>query len=644
MPHTVVCKALHRLRMAGCALIALAVLVSSAAPAPAQSALTGLLIYSVNSASAPDYTLRASVLLSDGSAPADLTKESFQITAGDGSVIPVNDVQPLNGGIAVMIVADLGGLDQRSPRGVNYQEEVEAVARRFVSTLQQNSLNQEDAVGLVVTTGTGENRYSVELPPTTDLGLVSNSLETIKSAQVEPATALFDGLNKALDIFASQPDLEQKRKVILLFSDGADKKFSDDAILGNIPVRAREGKVTIFTLQARKRTDLEAKNLTVLAAQSGGQYALTDGTPDQVNPNIEAVFNLINSQRTQYNLTFQSVRPQGDYSARLTVNTPAGAMTQEFRFISNLLPPAVRLTAPPSGNAYEQIGSAAINPITLKAEVSFPNDKQRAVTVEFRVDGKRVAETSTAPYTTIWQAPAVEMADADQSITHTLSAVVKDTWLPSTSSESNFVELYIRIGVRPTPTPAPASVVIQKTTEENWPLVIALGLVVLGLLALALVLILSNKRTRAQMQQLQSSIRQNNSIGNVVRSVTRRLVIGRQAFAELEVVQGAMRGQMLPIETDTCWIGRDSAVCQIVLQDDAISSQHCKIVRDANGQLALIDERSTNGTMVNQSVVAKGVSVPLVPGSTIQIGRTIMVVRMGRETRRLEQPTQRISS
>jgi FHA domain len=159
---------------------------------------------------------------------------------------------------------------------------------------------------------------------------------------------------------------------------------------------------------------------------------------------------------------------------------------------------------------------------------------------------------------------------------------------------------------------------------------------------LAIVLVLTNRRMREQMRQIQADARKQGGVVNMVRTATRRLSAGTQAIAELEVVQGATKGQRLIIDSDTCWIGRDSAQCQAPINDDAASGKHCQIIHEPSGQFYVLDEHSTNGTFVNQSLIPKNTRIPIQPGAMIQIGRTILALRVGRGTQRLERTTQRV--
>ena len=646
-------------RRAGvCVLLAIQMLIAmaparvEATSVVAQGALANLVVYAVESGAAPNYTLRASVLSAEGAGIPNLPPEAFMLSTNEGDSIPATAVQPVNGGVAAMVVADLGGLNQKSPRGALYQQEVEGVIRQFIGKLQKSSPKQEDYAGLIATTGTGANKFSIVITPTTDLGLVSNSIEPIKQLPVQPTTALYDGLNKAIDLLASTPGIEQKRKVILVISDGADQKFSGDAILGNVPVRAREGKITIYTLQARLRTEVEAKNLSILATQSGGRYALMDTMDQKASPQIEALFSMIDSLRVQYALAFHAVRPQGDFTAKLTVSAGAAEYSQDVKFTSNLRLPAISLVSPaPDTEVSQPVSSTmasqplGIEPIKLAARVEFPDGKPRPVSVEFRVDGKRIGESASEPYEFVWQPPIEVQADTEQSVVHTLVALVKDSWLSDQTIESRQVNITVKVPAKPAPLPTPTLTLkeaVTKTTEQDYVLLAVVGVVALAVLVLIVVLIVNNRRIRAQMADLQSLANRPGVVGAVMRAATRRLTPGKPVLAELEILQGSARGQMLPIDSDLCWIGRDADRCQVVITDDAASGQHCQVLHDPNGQFFLLDERSTNGTFLDQKPVPKGIRMPLQPGAMIMIGRTTLVLRVGRGTQRLAQSTQRV--
>lgn len=331
-------------------------------PAAAQAGGPTLEVKQVDNTRAPDYTITASVVWPDGSAATGLTAQNFALTnLADNSPIPITGVESDNAGIGAMIVADLAGLNNTRDYNVVNTENVRRVAQQFMQAISANS-GGKDYIGLVVTTGTGDNKIAALIPPTNDLGAIAAQLEAIPRLPVERTSALFDGLNQALNLLTRNPDaavreaLAQRRKIILLFSDGADNKFSDEGIRGDILRRANEAGVSIFAVQVNQRGPREFTNMSALAAQTNGGYVLLDSSVPlaQAEEQLRALYDRIDSQRSQYVLRFTSVKPAGEHSARLTVNTQLGSDTAEVRFASTLRPPTVRLIAPLEGETFFQ--------------------------------------------------------------------------------------------------------------------------------------------------------------------------------------------------------------------------------------------------------------------------------------------------
>jgi hypothetical protein len=92
----------------------------------------------------------------------------------------------------------------------------------------------------------------------------------------------------------------------------------------------------------------------------------------------------------------------------------------------------------------------------------------------------------------------------------------------------------------------------------------------------------------------------------------------------LHVTRGPNFGKFYEVNVDSATsIGRAKGN-DIVVEDRAISSQHCRI-RPLGGVYELIDMKSTNGTFVNERKVAR---TNLSPGDTIKLGETAMQFRM----------------
>lgn len=74
-------------------------------------------------------------------------------------------------------------------------------------------------------------------------------------------------------------------------------------------------------------------------------------------------------------------------------------------------------------------------------------------------------------------------------------------------------------------------------------------------------------------------------------------------------------------------IGRDSSQCDVVLLNTSVSRRHARLSVGENNALQIEDVGSTNGTSINGTPIAPGLSRPLEPGSTLKLGDIELVVR-----------------
>ncbi|MCL1899757.1 MAG: FHA domain-containing protein [Promicromonosporaceae bacterium] len=88
----------------------------------------------------------------------------------------------------------------------------------------------------------------------------------------------------------------------------------------------------------------------------------------------------------------------------------------------------------------------------------------------------------------------------------------------------------------------------------------------------------------------------------------------------LTVTAGGLQGTQLPLTNASILIGRQPG-CTLVLEDDYASSRHARIFPQ-DDQWYLEDLNSTNGTFLDDQPVHG--TVPLPPGTPVQIGRTVV--------------------
>jgi class 3 adenylate cyclase len=74
-------------------------------------------------------------------------------------------------------------------------------------------------------------------------------------------------------------------------------------------------------------------------------------------------------------------------------------------------------------------------------------------------------------------------------------------------------------------------------------------------------------------------------------------------------------------------IGRDSTQCDVVLANTSVSRRHARLSVGTNNILHIEDVGSTNGTSVNGTPLAPGLTQPVEPGSTLKLGDIELVVR-----------------
>lgn len=82
--------------------------------------------------------------------------------------------------------------------------------------------------------------------------------------------------------------------------------------------------------------------------------------------------------------------------------------------------------------------------------------------------------------------------------------------------------------------------------------------------------------------------------------------------------------RMFHLDLEESLIGRRSKSKEfhsdIPISDPGISHRHCKLVKEVDGSIALMDVGSTNGTQLNGNEAPPGVKMPLKSGDQITLG------------------------
>ncbi len=96
------------------------------------------------------------------------------------------------------------------------------------------------------------------------------------------------------------------------------------------------------------------------------------------------------------------------------------------------------------------------------------------------------------------------------------------------------------------------------------------------------------------------------------------------ALGMVRVEEGKEPGRIYEVRKDSLSIGR-SRDSDIFLEDLAVSRLHASILNMGNGNYALKDEGSANGTKVNGQLLNKYQTYPLQEGDRVQLGQTVLV-------------------
>jgi pSer/pThr/pTyr-binding forkhead associated (FHA) protein len=88
----------------------------------------------------------------------------------------------------------------------------------------------------------------------------------------------------------------------------------------------------------------------------------------------------------------------------------------------------------------------------------------------------------------------------------------------------------------------------------------------------------------------------------------------------LVVTQGSQAGQSAALADGVILIGR-GADCQIILDDDYVSTRHARVVSGENG-IYVEDLGSTNGSYVNGQRITAPTTITM--SDTVRIGKTIL--------------------
>jgi hypothetical protein len=586
----------------------------------------------------PEVRTYASVI-NEGTAQSieGLAADNFQLEEAGAAVETASaSYEPV--GLAVVAVVDRGGI---SARGDQRIKEATDLVREIVNRLTVTGAAEDDIIAIV---GVGEeDEEKGVLHPKADFSynpvdtnLVLNALVEMEGETVRGGTPLYEGLDEALRLLMENSNSElrdvltHRRKVVVVFSDGVDPNFSDEAREGDITSKARSADISLYTIgMARRNGRLGAEeNLKRLARQSDGLYQLHNN--DETHQQVLELFDRLMTQRNQYLLKYETHLAKGDYTLNVEVETDIGSSEEEVKLSSILETPKIELTSPTDGLQvpvpYSRTlkGFVSTN-VEFRVQITSADGAERyPAEVQYIANGGVIGKSTTPPdFPFTWQVSGVTtVTEEAQTEDYTLVANAKDAYL-ETGMTSDPVNIDVKWEAKEV-------TVVEKTTEEaeeNWWVILILIGLLIGLVVLFILLL----RTKSEVAKKVVS-----TTTGVLKGVTKRLGTGQaKAPGKLVIVAGSNVGKEYRLAAHTVKVGRDPQFCDLALYDEFVSNPHFSVQMEQN-KFFITDVGSTNGTKLNGQPLQPNQRMPLAPDAIIEVGSTrLQFKRIGGTTRQL---------
>jgi len=559
----------------------------------------------------------------------ELNDDNFSVQISEQDVKATTSLETT--GVAVVMVIDRGGIARRGDKRIGQAVDL---AESLLNMLNVDGSDGADVVALIGIRGR-DNGGLIPLVPFTDYdpNAVSNTFNDLRSEEVREVTPLYDGIDQAIKWITNNPDadirekLAHRRPIIVVFSDGIDKNFSDEARRIDIIDKCNDNDILLYSVRMGSDTT-DAYNMEIMAERTNGLYVTHAGANDQ---EATSLFENIVTQRQSYRVTFPLLEPKGSYPVSIRVlDTPTGDGADEATVSSRLQLPEIALTSPPDGTAYTVTYSQTIagfesKTIPLSVQITpsdgVPRDQRE---VSYFYNGVLIGTSTAAPtFDLTWDASAI-FTPTEQSQDHkyALTATANDAYLGERmGSESVTIQI----------TWEPKTYALQEQViiwlGNYWWLLVILAAMALGMLILLILLI----RTRSEVTRKVIT-----RTTGILKGVTQRLgATPQRAPGKLVVIQGANMGKEFRLAAQVVKVGRDPQFCDFALYDEYASNPHFSIQLDQT-QFFITDEGSTNGTRLNSTPIPPRQRMLLQPDAIIEVGQTrLQFKRLGGTTRQL---------
>jgi hypothetical protein len=550
--------------------------------ADSQEEIGSLQIIQLDSDDFPEITLQVFARDNLGNPLTNLSESDLSIMENDQEQ-NILSVEPIQGGLRLAFVIDPG--DGSFNTGVTLTTLYEKLHHdlRIFALDRPWMLAGEDEIIVLINEG---ETINVFVPATTDPEALMTAYESytppVGGAREPEDLGDFTraSLMAALkEIKLARPGFVDRKEAVIHYTPGMRADMVDvaeEAILLGVPIHI------ILHRPAAMKYWYEA--LQPLAEVTGGEFFETYESPD-----IEPLFELLDSQRTQYLVTYQtSVMTSETREVSLEAT---GGITASTEYNYEVLPPEVQIITPTddlisreANNEEDLPADAEPTFIIVNAQVSFPDGIQREVQgARLLVDGVAVGQGA--------------VINNQAEITWDIRSYQSEGWIPA-SFMVEVVDEYGLVGQSPPQTiaieyvPAPAPPI---EPNEKIILYVSAGVALLSL-GLALFLFFNRSRVGPAFQEARDGI-----VDFVERVTGRRTAMVARAY--LVPLEGFDEPPSKSYEVyGTTAIGRSRRHADLLFhigeEDSPISRLHCTLL-DEDDHFSIRDEDSSNGSFVN---------------------------------------------
>lgn len=523
----------------------------------------------------------------------------------DGRSLSVISAEPASQDPTVYVLL----IDVSRSIGAKFFDNIKAAILDWVPTLKS-----EDKLVFIPMGDT----ISTLLEGNEDRAAAIAAIQGLEQQEQSRTTKYYEALNKAID--KAERLTDGTRCVMITVTDGLNSSSGMYTGPGTLE-RMQKAKLPMFTIGVGRDDNHEARQeLASFTEKTNGTYfdiSKNDRSdPDKVSRLFKDVTDTLDScWLIRLKAPANSVTGS---TLRLKVNKEGGA--------ANLTIKDFRIDSWQSDTQAPYVDSIVVkNPFALKVHYSEPVVGADKITNYVITDSEGVPLVlDSATYDSADNTATVKLKDELYDGTYYLNLIN----ITDDSIEKNAVALDPSALPKLTQTGNPRPVEPEEP-KTNWFLafgwIILLGLLMLGLLIVILVLVALRRRRGSSGEAEPAGTDYNGAPGSAIGGAKVNLAAVDGKNVELTVVErnGVSRSVTMFI-ADSCIIGRSAASCDLAIEDQRMSRQHCALCF-SNGDILINDLGSSNGTTVN-GIPVNGYR-KLFVNDVIEIGSTKIMIR-----------------